>query len=666
MGSATLRRMRIPFCSLALAAAILTAGTAHGESLQAQRAEVQAAFAAADRGELTLRDAARLQSHPLGGWLEVRVRERDLAAISSEHLREILDTLGPQLAANRLRQAWLRQAAAEGRWGDVLNHAREETDVGLQCAVLQATLATHAVDTAWVQATTALWLSANPQPEACGPVFTALALRGELTPGLRWQRIELAARAGNTALMRSAARNLPEAEIALIRDYAAYIEGPHARAKAWPRNARSRAVAEAGLTGLARRDPDAAEFALDALSSLLPASSVEHGRVRAAIALWTAASYGPESARRLAAVPAAAFDEALHGWAVREGLARGDFVAALRAIERMPTTLRATAQWQYFEARLREDLGDTTAAAPLFAAAAKSPSFHGFLAADRAGTPYALCPSEPSNDERLRREVGRNAALVRAIELFRIRQTSFATLEWQAAVSGMSDERRVLAVRKALAAHWYDRAIFGMPANAGALTYYSLRFPLHHEGLIRRESKRNGLEPSLVAALTRAESAFMPEARSPANARGLMQLLPATAQGVARRLGKPWNGADSLFQPEVNVPLGTAYLTQRITDNGGRIYRALAAYNAGQGAVNRWIAARPQLPADYWIETIPFRETREYVARVLAFSVIYDWHLDGQSRALADRIEGRDDIVQRHFACPAAPTRVALLTSPLH
>ena len=655
--------MRILFLSLAVFGGIVAASAARGESATARRAEVQAAFEAAERGQLTLTGVARLQSHPLSGWLEVLVRERELRTIGRDALDGLLEDLGPQPAATRLRQAWLRHAASEGRWADFLAHDRPGGDVTLQCFSLQAKLATNAVDAAWVQAATGLWLSADSQPEACDPVFTALVQRGELTPALRWQRIELAARAGNTGLMRAAARNLPDAELALIRDYAAFIDAPHARAAQWPKDARSRAIAEIGLSRLARRDAGAAERGLAANAVLLPAESRENGAVRAAIALWTAANYGAESARRLAAVPDAAFDEALHGWAVREALARGDRAAALKAIERMPAALRANAQWQYFEARLREDLGDAAAAAPLFAAAAKSPTFHGFLAADRAGTPYALCPRDPSDDQRLGRDVERNAALARAIELFRIKRPALAALEWQAAVAGMDDTRRVLAVQKAMQARWYDRALFGMPANPEALLYYRLRFPLHHETLIRREARKHALEPSLVAALTRAESAFMPDARSPANARGLMQLLPTTAEGVSRRLGLPWQGADSLYRPEVNVPLGTAYLAQRIGDNGGLAYRAIAAYNAGQGAVQRWMAVRPSLPADYWIETIPFKETREYVPRVLAFSVIYDWRLDGRTRSLTDRLEGRDEHSPRQFACPTAPAAAAVAAS---
>ncbi|MFN7293421.1 MAG: lytic murein transglycosylase, partial [Lysobacteraceae bacterium] len=133
---------------------------------------------------------------------------------------------------------------------------------------------------------------------------------------------------------------------------------------------------------------------------------------------------------------------------------------------------------------------------------------------------YALCPREPSDDRTLVREVRRTPALVRAIELFRLGRPDWAALEWQAAVEGMDDARRYVAIREAQKAHWYDRALFGLPATDEALQYYTLRFPLHHAATLRREAHRHGLEPALVAGLTRAESAFMPRARSSADARG--------------------------------------------------------------------------------------------------------------------------------------------------
>src|SRR5690606_28864433 len=175
--------------------------------------------------------------------------------------------------------------------------------------------------------------------------------------------------------------------------------------------------------------------------------------------------------------------------------------------------------------------------------------------------------------------------------------------------------------------------------------------PLDHAAVIRREAGRHGLDPAWIAAQIRAESTFTPHARSAADARGLMQVLPATGATVARRLGRAWRGAASLYEPETNIVLGTAYPDQRL-EKHGTPYHAIAAYNAGPTPVARWNAERPDLPADLWIETISYHETREYVPRVLAFSVLYDWRLDGEARRLSDRLLGKFDGPRKSFWCP--------------
>jgi len=187
--------------------------------------------------------------------------------------------------------------------------------------------------------------------------------------------------------------------------------------------------------------------------------------------------------------------------------------------------------------------------------------------------------------------------------------------------------------------------------------YYSLRFPMHHEADIRLQSQVNGLDPAWVAAQTRAESSFMPKARSAADARGLMQILPGTGQLTAKRLGAPWSGGESLYQPEINLRLGTAYLRQMLDRFGGFPYLAIAAYNAGPAPVDRWRLARAQLEPDFFIESIPYKETRDYVTRVLAFSVVYDWRLNGNAAPLGERMLGRlvnEPSQRRSFTCPTS------------
>src|SRR5690606_17147576 len=145
----------------------------------------------------------------------------------------------------------------------------------------------------------------------------------------------------------------------------------------------------------------------------------------------------------------------------------------------------------------------------------------------------------------------------------------------------------------------------------------------------------NGLDPALSFALIRAESAWQPDARSHANAYGLMQLLPATGKSMAQQLGVPWRGTSTLLDPALNIRLGSRYLARQVARFDGNPWLATAAYNAGPTPVQRWLADRGTLPADAFIETIPYGETRDYVARVLAFSVIYDWRLYGKARPLS-------------------------------
>jgi soluble lytic murein transglycosylase len=138
---------------------------------------------------------------------------------------------------------------------------------------------------------------------------------------------------------------------------------------------------------------------------------------------------------------------------------------------------------------------------------------------------------------------------------------------------------------------------------------------------------------------------------------GLMQLLPSTAKRTARRLGVAWSGAASLYHPETNMVLGIAHLRHELDDHAGIAYQAIAAYNAGPVPVTRWNRDRPGFDPDLWIETVTYKETREYVARVLAFSVIYDWRLDGTAVPVSERMLGRTvaKSARRPFACPLPP-----------
>jgi soluble lytic murein transglycosylase len=130
-----------------------------------------------------------------------------------------------------------------------------------------------------------------------------------------------------------------------------------------------------------------------------------------------------------------------------------------------------------------------------------------------------------------------------------------------------------------------------------------------------------------VLAVMRQESLFRRDALSHADARGVMQMLPATAVAVAKRWHLTPPGPGALFDPTVAIPLGAAHLRDLLDGCDGELALALAAYNAGRAAVARW-EPRRGMDADVWIENIPFNETRAYVQHILEHIVAYEWLRD--------------------------------------
>ena len=151
---------------------------------------------------------------------------------------------------------------------------------------------------------------------------------------------------------------------------------------------------------------------------------------------------------------------------------------------------------------------------------------------------------------------------------------------------------------------------------------WEIFFPLIEWNTIKQEAGRYGIDPYLAAGLIRQESVFNPNAVSRVGARGLMQVMPATGQLIAKQQGAGSIAAADLFNPSLNVKLGMGYLAQMIAQLG-RIEYAAAGYNAGPGRVKRWVAERGSLDIEDWIESIPISETRGYVQGVLRYAANY-------------------------------------------
>lgn len=162
-----------------------------------------------------------------------------------------------------------------------------------------------------------------------------------------------------------------------------------------------------------------------------------------------------------------------------------------------------------------------------------------------------------------------------------------------------------------------------LPVADVPTAYWQLVFPRPYWPQLAGDAQTNGLDPYLVASLIRQESEFNPGAVSRANAYGLMQLLPSTGKMLSKQQGERHFSANELFDPTVNLRLGTAYLRQNIDHYGGQVEYALAAYNAGDGPVRQWIESGGYKDLPEWVESIPYTETRDYVQSILRNREVY-------------------------------------------
>lgn len=641
-------------------------------SLAAQRAAFKQAYAAAGQGGDAWRALAEgLKDYPLYPYLQAASLEHDLQQVDRPTVEAYLRQYPDLIPSSDLKRDFLLELARRQDWTNFVAMYQPGLGDALSCDALQAQLAGGAkLD--FNRDFASLW--AEPAlPSACDPVLNAAHDQGLLTPERLWSRIDAAVEAGKAGTVSGLAKWLPADDARAAQNLALALNDPAAAvmaAKQWPDDLRSRQAAALALVRLARRQSTTADNAWQQLQTRFHFTTQQRDRVLNALAVFHATDFDDDALKRLVNLPPSAQTAASREWRVRVALAEKNWQAALDGIAAMPPDQQNDDEWQYFRARALNGLGRTEEARRVYASVAEQSSYFGYLAADHQNTPYALCSTQLAADSQTQQAVLAIPGIRRAFELFAVGMPKQARREWSQALANADAQTIQQAVILANERGWYDRAVFSF--NKGdALSYYPLRFPLASQDGLVPQAEQAGIDPSWAYGILRVESAWMSDAQSAADARGLMQLLPSAGAEVARRNGLPWNGGDSLYDPAINIELGTRYLAQLAGRFDGSPWLASAAYNAGAARVSQWLTARSLLPPDLFVATIPFKETREYVARVMYYSVIYDWRLHGSAAPLStrmvpigqaySRVDPPND--RRELTCPATPSATATTTT---
>ncbi len=581
-----------------------------------------------------------LDDYPLYPYLELASLQRRMAQLKRAEVDKFLSAWPATLPAQMLRDAFLLELAKRSDWKDFLALVpAAPRSKEIQCDALQARVALgQPVD--FKRDVEPLWLSATALPSACDAIVRWSKDHGKLTAELVWNRIDLAARAGSGAVVASLATLLEGADRNAAERVARAAQEPAkllTEASAWTDAPRARTAIAVAFERLARHDSEAAETLWAKFETQFRFDPEQRGRILRAIALYRATSYAPDAMARLDALPADLADDSTREWRVRVALSTQDFTRTLKALDALSPAQQSDPRWRYLRARVLAKLDRGGEASAAFSTLAREANFHGFLAADWLKQPYAICPVEIADDPAQSEAMRRQPNLARAFEFFALDRLAEARREWDFALPSLTPAQRRVAAEVASELGWWDRAVYTL-GQGDDLRLYSLRFPLARRDQIIRAARAADIDPSWAYAIIRAESAWTADAHSSADAWGLMQLLPGTASQLAKAIKLRYGGARDLLDPDTNITLGTRYLGNMALRYDGSPWLASAAYNAGVDPVGRWLSARDALEPDFFIETIPYKETREYVSRVLAFSVIYDWRMHGNAVPLSSKL----------------------------
>lgn len=335
--------------------------------------------------------------------------------------------------------------------------------------------------------------------------------------------------------------------------------------------------------------------------------------------------------------PSTSNNNNLQQYYILSALKDEDWKSALDWLGQLSSEEQHTPRSQYWRARSLEGLGHLEEARGLYLLTANDRSYYSFLAADRAGLTYEFANKPLQYTGQDFASLHDEPAILRAGELFFLKRIVQARREWNFAVKQMGQIQLLKAARLAHELGWHDRAILTL-AQAEYWDDLELRFPLAHQNLVLKHAKRSQINPAWAFAIIRQESAFTADARSHAGALGLMQLMPRTARQVARSLRLKRPRQHDILNIKTNVRLGVRYLKKVNDKFDGHAVLATAAYNAGGHRVKQWLPENGVIPADVWVELVPFKETRGYLQRVMTYMVIYEKRLGLDSIPLINRM----------------------------
>ena len=588
----------------------------------------RAAFVRAEKKLLQMDNAdlikvvKELANYPLTPYLIERKLSNNMALADEKQVRAFLMQYAGTPLAHRLRRNWLNYLEKKKRPELFIEFYHASSNAKLQCTYIHSKVALGGDIKQFYPQIIELWTVGKSQVDECDGIFKKWIDDKQLNDDLVLLRIKRAADGGQHTIIPYLRNLLPSNKQYLAdlwrntRRNPAYVKNVTKFVGKYP--SIEAQIMSYGLARLIWRDHELAIATLKRVQQEIVLTRTQRAKIYGQFGIKLALDNHENAEYWLIKAAEVSDDPQVMRWHLAYLLRQQDWARVILLIENAAPQKVSAKDYRYWLARAYEQLGRNDEASVLYTQLATNRHYYGFLASARIDQPYQLENAPVVVSKELIKKALSLPSTARAYELRQLDRHIDARREWRHTQNQLSADEKLVTTVIASAWEWHDQAIFTF-SREGYLNDVARRFPKAFEDIIVSEAAKNKIEPEWAFSIARRESSFMPDAVSPADARGLMQLLPSTAKYLEKRRVS----SRRLLDAKTNAKLGNQYLRYLMDKLDNNRILVTASYNAGWRKVRKWLPEDEALASDIWVELIPYRETRNYVKAVTAYKQIY-------------------------------------------
>lgn len=581
----------------------------------------------------TARLADSLRSYPVPSYVDYYLLKSNLRNASEAEVDAYLNKYKGTAIADRLRNDWLLIQGKNENWTSFDRHFplfELADDTQVKCYAL---LSGSAKGQNVAQEARQLLTTPKKYGEACFALISDLASKKQFNDDDIWFQGRLAGESNMTAL----AARVGALTGAAKTDISKAIELPATVLSRGPGSDRlSHEKYLLALQKIAKKDPALAVQYLNEASAVL--NKKEQAVGWSVIALPASIALSPNALEYWKKTQTANISPYAHEWKVRTALRKEDWKLVNEWISQMPPSLQKEPTWIYWKGRALLAMGHRDRAHKLFASIADQYHFYGQLSLEELGRKIV----SPVNRQPLNRSeiavMAGNPGFQLAQKFFNMNWRFEGMREWNWQLRKMNERQLLAAAEYAKEINLLDRMVNTSDRTRKEVDF-NQRFPTPFKENMTVATRQLGLDMAWTYGLIRQESRFVMKAQSSVGASGLMQVMPATAKYVAKKIGLADYHHGKINSVDTNILLGTNYLNMVLNDLGGSQVLATAAYNAGPKRPKAWRSTLSRtVDGAIFAETIPFTETRDYVKNVMSNATYYAALFENQPQSLKQRL----------------------------